>query len=322
MQTQKRAQPAWLALWVGLMMASWPFNLILGKVALRYFPALALASFRLILAALLMAPLYWWMRSRMADDLAKRKFDRQDLKTFVKLGVLGMVINQSCFIIGLKYTTVGHSALIMGLGPIIVFILAWAHGLEAATSRKISGLLMAFTGVTVLSLEKGMQVRSGMLTGDLITLCGSAAFALYTVEAKKVTSKYDAVTMTSFSYAVTAILLLPLAGYEAVVMSRSNLFASVEWQGWAGFAYLTVFGSVFAFLLYTWALRYLTASRMGALIYAHPVVATALGVLWLGERVTLNLVIGGILILVGIYLIQSGREPATSTAVAAGQAAN
>jgi drug/metabolite transporter (DMT)-like permease len=308
--TQERPHPALLATLIGIMVASWPFNLIFGKIALRYFPVLAVASFRLVIAGLLMLPVCLFVGARSAKlNTTFKKLDCRDFWRFLLLAVLGVVINQGCFVIGLNYTTVGHSALIMGMGPITILILAWSQGLEVASSRKIIGLTMAFTGVVVLAVEKGLRLH-GTMIGDLITLCGSAGFALYTVVAKKVSWRYDSVTVNTFNYGLSAIILLPLATYEVVTITRHHGWSTVTWKGWGGLAYLAVFGSVIAFLIYTWALRYVAASRMGAFTYTHPIVSTALGILWLGEAVTRNLVIGGVLALTGIYLIQSGRNPA------------
>src|SRR5260370_376144 len=119
----------------------------------------------------------------------------------------------------------------MGMGPITILILAWSQGLEVATNRKIIGLTMAFIGVIVLAVEKGLRLH-GTMIGDLITLCGSAGFALYTVLAKKVAWKYDSVTVNTFNYGLSAIILLPLATYEAVTITRHHGWSTVNWQGW------------------------------------------------------------------------------------------
>jgi drug/metabolite transporter (DMT)-like permease len=290
--------------------ASWPFNLILAKVAMRYLPAFAVASFRLTIAGVLMLPIYWLTHLRRSLEMkSNQRLAPGDIRKFVLLALFGVVINQGCFVVGLNYTTVGHSALITGMGPITILILAWAQGLEVVTTRKIVGSTMAFAGVTVLAVEKGLHLHSGTLIGDLVTLCGSSGFAIYTVVAKKVAWKYDSVTVNTFNYGLSAILILPVATYEGLIITRRHGWSNVEWKGWISLAYMAVFGSVIAFLIYTWALRYIAASRMGAVTYTHPIVSTTLGILWLGEAITRSLVIGGALVLTGIYLIQAGGEP-------------
>jgi drug/metabolite transporter (DMT)-like permease len=58
---------------------------------------------------------------------------------------------------------------------------------------------------------------------------------------------------------------------------------------------------------------------MGAFTYTHPIISTALGIVWLGEVVTRNLLIGGALVLGGVYLIQSGQEPTSRRRAAESQ---
>jgi len=224
----------------------------------------------------------------------------------VQLGFFGVAINQVCFTVGLNYITVGHSALIIGTGPISILLIARALGLEALTLQKMLGMVLAFAGVAVLAAEHGLSLRSGTLRGDLITLAGSLGFALYTVLGKRVAGRYDSVTMNAYNYLVGGILIVPFAVYQAVRLSRSGGWSAVVWPGWAALIYMAAIASVLGYLLYFWTLRYLTASRLGAFGYLHPVITTLLGIGLLGERLTLSLVVGGGLVLAGIYLIEWG----------------
>ena len=220
---------------IGIMVVSWPFNLILGKIAMRYFPAMAVVSLRITIAAMLMLPIYCFSRSRQSFVTGTKKgVDPGDRRTFVLLALVGVVINQGCFVLGLNYTTVGHSALIIAMAPISVLGLAWAQGLEVATRRKIAGMALAFAGVTVLAVEKGLGLHAGTLVGKLLTLCASAGFALYTVIAKKVAWKYDSITVNTLNYLLSAIVMLPIAIYELTVIDRSHGWNRIEWKGSAG----------------------------------------------------------------------------------------
>ncbi len=64
--------------------------------------------------------------------------------------------------------------------------------------------------------------------------------------------------------------------------------------------------SVLAYLIYFWVLRYMTASRLGTFAYLQPVLTTLMGIGLLGERVTSNLLLGGGLVLTGVFLIAWG----------------
>jgi drug/metabolite transporter (DMT)-like permease len=84
-------------------------------------------------------------------------------------------------------------------------------------------------------------------------------------------------------------------------------WASVPLGAWGGLAFMIVFGTVVAYLFYAFALTELAASRVAAFAYLQPVVAALLGTWLLGERVTLKVVAGGALILLGVYLAERER---------------
>lgn len=296
---------------IAVMVASWSLNFIFGKIALRHFAPLTLASFRVELAALLMLPIYViWRLAR-----GSRVFHRRDFWKFAYLGILGVGVNQVCFTIGLNYTTVGHSALIVGLNPILILLLARLQGLEALTAKKVAGMAMAFVGVAALASEHGFSLHSGTLSGDLITFTGMLGLALYTVLGKRVAAEYDSVSMNAFNYFVGGIVFLPLALRQALGLSRAHAWGLVTWGGWVALGFMVVFASVVAYLIYFWVLRYITASRLGAFGYLHPVMTTALGVTLLGEHLTVPLVGGGALVLAGVYLIESGPRETQPAAI-------
>jgi len=71
---------------------------------------------------------------------------------------------------------------------------------------------------------------------------------------------------------------------------------------------MAIFASAMAYVSYFWLLRYLEASQLGAFTYLLPVLATLLGIVWLGERGSWGQVLGGFMALGGVYWIESGRE--------------
>lgn len=313
-----------MAVLIVVMVLSWVFNFIFGKLALRHFDPLTLAAFRVELAGLVMGGVYLAMPARWHDEIGgpgrRTRFDRHDLWRFVQLGILGVVMNQMLFTVGLNYTTVGHAALIVAMGPINVLLLARLLGLESITARKVTGMGLSFAGVAVLVAERGsaalttggLSLGAGTWRGDLITLSGSLAFSLYTVLGKRVAARYDSVAMNLYNYSIAAILVLPLAVWRGVRLDWS----AIGWEGWVGLAYMAVFASVVAYLIYYWALGHMAASRLAAFSYLMPVLATLLGILVLGESVTGHLLVGGALVLVGVWLTERAPRPDEEIAVA------
>ena len=299
---------------IGFLVAAWAGNFIAAKIGLRSLPAFAMASFRVVLAGIAMVPIYF-LCSRLpvfAEAAAFRRqgFSARDLWVFLYLGFFGVTVNQTCFTVGLHFTSVSHAAVIVGLGPIYILILAVLFRMERATGHKVVGMLIALFGVAVLASENGISLHSSSLAGDAITMTGSLGFAMYVVLGKRVAGKYDSLTMTAFNHFAGALIVLPLAISEAAHFSAAD-FRNVPWQAWAAVIYMAVISSAMAYVFYFWLLRYLEASQLSAFTYLLPVLATILGILWLGEKGSWGQVLGGVLALGGVYWIESSRTLST-----------
>jgi len=279
----------------------WAVNFVAVKVGVRYFPALTLAAFRVTLATLVMVPVY------LANPSARGlRFSGRDIWTFAYLGFFSVVMNQVGFTVGLRYTSVTHSAVIVGMGPVYALVLAVLMKLEKATRAKVLGMTIAFAGIAVLAADNVKSAHSSLL-GDAIVFCGSMGFALYVVLGKRVAGRYDSLTMTAFNHFAGGLLILPLAVRGWWALRVSGELGRIAWQGWAAMVYMAVFASALAYLLYFWLLRYFEPSRLSAFTYALPVVATLMGIVWLGEPATWGQAVGGILALAGLYWVEAGR---------------
>jgi drug/metabolite transporter (DMT)-like permease len=305
---------------IALLIVVWAVNFIAAKIGLLYFPPLALASFRVVLAGAFMVPVYFGC-SRLpvfaeASNLRRHGFAARDFWIFLYLGFFGVTINQICFTTGLHFTSISHAAVIVGMGPIYILVLAVLLRLERATGHKVIGMLIALLGIAVLASENGISVHSASLEGDAITMTGSIGFAMYVVLGKRVAGKYDTLTMTAFNHFAGALIVLPLAIYEAANLYRAGNWP-LPWQAWAAVLYMAIFSSALAYVFYFWLLRYLEASQLSAFTYLLPVLATILGILWLGEKGSWSQVLGGVIALGGVYWIESGRAPAVTDTTAA-----
>jgi drug/metabolite transporter (DMT)-like permease len=297
---------------IGVVVLVWALNFVAAKVGLRHLPPLAMASFRIVVAGAIMVPIYLVFRRlpifAEAVRASRAGFTARDYWTFLYLGFFGVAINQSCFTIGLRYTSISHSAVIVGMGPIYTLVLAVLARVEKATWRKATGMAIAFAGIALLASESSMSLHSASLLGDAITMAGSLGFALYAVLGKRVADRYDTLTMTAFNHFAGAILMLPLAIYEARALGPAANWRAIPWESWASTLYMALFGGALALILYFWLLRYLEASQLSAFTYLLPISATILGILWLGEKTSWDQVFGGSLALAGVYWVESGRS--------------
>lgn len=295
---------------IGVLVVVWAGNFIAAKVGLLYLPPMAMASFRVVLAGAVMIPVYFscLRLSAFAEaaELRRRGFAARDFWIFAYLGFFGVTVNQMCFTIGLHFTSVSHSAVIVGLSPIYILMLAVLFRLERATGHKVLGMLIALAGVAVLASENGISTHAASMEGDAITMAGSLGFAMYGVLGKRVAARYDTLTMTAFTHFAGALIVLPLAIREARALYLVGQ-RQLAWPAWAAMLYMAVFSSALAYVFYFWLLRYLEASQLSAFTYLLPVLATTLGILWLGEKGSWSQVLGAVMSLGGVYWIESGR---------------
>jgi drug/metabolite transporter (DMT)-like permease len=296
---------------VGLIVAIWALNFIAAKIGLRHLSPLVMASFRVVLAGVVMVPINLFCRRlpafAEAAETQRRGFSKQDYWRFAYLGFFGVAVNQTCFTIGLRYTSIAHASVIIALGPVYILILAVLMRLERWTWRKAGGTGVALAGVAVLTAQSGLTAHSPSLRGDLITMCGSVGFALYAVLGKRVAGKYDSLTMTAYTHFAGALIVLPAAIYAGVRIGPADHWRAIPWESWLAMAYMAVFASAVAYVLYYWLLRYLPASQVSAFTYLLPVTAMILGIVWLGEPARVTQFIGAALVLAGVYWIESGR---------------
>lgn len=303
------SRPA-IAASIGVLVVVWAGNFIAAKIGLLYLPPLAMASFRVALAGVVMIPVYFSCLRlgafAEAAELRRRGFGARDLWTFAYLGFFGVAVNQMCFTIGLHFTSVSHSAVIVGLSPMYILVLAVLFRLERATEHKVAGMLIALAGVAVLASENGISTHSASTEGDAITMAGSLGFAMYGVLGKRVAASYDTLTMTAFTHFAGALIVLPVVIREAWALYLVGQ-RQLPWPAWGALLYMAVFSSALAYVFYFWLLRYLEASQLSAFTYLLPVLATILGIWWLGEKGSWMQVLGTVMSLGGVYWIESGR---------------
>jgi drug/metabolite transporter (DMT)-like permease len=277
---------------VAFMIVSWALNFVIGKVALREIPALVLPGIRIAVATVCLLPIYLVRRPRQT-------FARKDWPRILIVSLCGITLNQFFFIGGLSRTSVAHMAVMISITPILVLILAAGAGQERFTFAKIAGMLVAMSGVLALELARG---DSGTATvfGDFLAFCGTAAFAVYTVLGKTLASRYGSLPMNTLGNVIGSITLLPLSWHARASVDLTHVSAAAWWS----VAYMAIFSTVIAYLVYYYALAYMPASRLTAFTYAEPVLAAILGFWILGEPVTWSLAVAGILVLAGVWVTE------------------
>ncbi len=275
----------------------------LGKLALASMPPLPLAALRVTCAALLLEAL-----RRLSY---RETISRGDHRRVLLYGLLGVSLNQVLFILGLSLTTAINATILLATIPVFTLVIAVFLKHEPLTLPAAAGVVLAGAGSLVLLNVQNFDWHSRYVRGDVLLLCNSLSYSLYLVLSRPILAHYRVQTIVSrvFVYGAPPILLFTAPSLLRFQPSR------VTPLSWASFAGIVLACTVIPYALNSWALARTGASRVALYVFLQPLIAAALAVLVLKERVTLRTAAAGALILAGLAVsVLVVRRPAGEAA--------
>ena len=205
------------------------------------------------------------------------------------------------WISSLDYTSVAASVVLVTTQPVFVAILAYLLFGEKTSPMSFVGILVAISGTAVIAQDG--SVGSAALLGNALALIGAVMVAVYFLIGRSQRSggvgvlPYVIVVYSSASLTLLAVALVSgtqLWGYSG--------------ETWFWLWCLTLGPQIMGHTVFNWALRYVEASILAGTILAEPVIAAFLAWFVLSEKPGIATVIGGAIILSGLYLLLWGRR--------------
>ncbi len=197
--------------------------------------------------------------------------------------------------VGLRYTTPSRSAFLTGLFIVIVPLLSALIHRRWPTLSEGAGVLLAFTGMALLS---GPFTGSPTATGDLLTIGCAFCYALHILALGHYARLHNTRALAALQVGFTFLLsLFSFAWVEPVHLVPG-------WRLWLAVLFTGVFATALAFLVQTWAQRYLSPTRTGLIFTMEPVFAWITAYLVLGEQLRGLSAIGALLILAAVAVVE------------------
>jgi drug/metabolite transporter (DMT)-like permease len=211
----------------------------------------------------------------------------------VLYGILGFGAAFGLAFIAIPMTGAGTGQLLLGLVPLLTLILAPIHGLERFQVRAIIGSLVALAGVAILAADRiSMDVPfQGIALGFVVALLFAESGVVV-----KLTPRADPVATNAVGMLVGAAVLLPVS-----LLTGERWVMPTQQDTWAAMVYLVLAGSVAVFWLYVFVLRRWTASAASFEFLLIPVATIPFSALLTHEVITPIMLLGGAIILVGVY---------------------
>jgi drug/metabolite transporter (DMT)-like permease len=265
-------------------------NPVAVKYAVGDIPPLPFVALRFVSAGLLLlAILHLW-----APGGGLR---RENFLSMAGVGIFGVGLNNVLFTFGVSLTAASDTSLIYATPPLWGMLLGFVLGLERPRVRGVLGVGLALLGVGVV-VYGGLGANGASLPGDLLVAGAAACWGSYAVLALPLLRNYSPLAVAAYTMLFGGLAVLPLASPDLLNTSWGDVGVGAL----AAFAYSTLLVAAFGFFAWQRGVSRIGANRV--LVYQYLVVLTGVvsGVALLGESLGLSKLLGGAVILVGVYL--------------------
>ncbi|KAF2326468.1 DMT family transporter [Flavobacterium ginsenosidimutans] len=257
--------------------AFWGVSYSVTKMAIGHYSLNVFLFYRFLLAVVVLSIIFW----KYVKDI-----NREAIKTGFILAV-PMFLGIQLQTVGLKYTDASQCSFIAGLTVIIIPLLKLAIYKTNASLKIWIAALTALTGLFIIAIQDKFTINFG----DLFTIAGAFAFAVYLIAVEKHSATknllYSIVPM--FAFCALFTFLIALTDGSSEWLPQNNTF-------WMGVIYCALFSTAFMYTVSNISQRYLSAERV-AVIYLFEPVFGAIGAFFiLGENLSWRLLLGGTLI--------------------------
>ena len=304
--SEKKSQYIAVAALIASMII-WSVSGIAIKHALAVLPPFTMIILRFVPSVLLM--LVIGLICRKSSLFALQKIERKDLPLFLIAGFCQPFLYyllETFTYDALHSPTIAET--LLSTSPLLSPVFAAVLLREKVTKNNILGILISTIGVFALTLVGSHDYSIGSYWGVLLAFAAVSAAVIDSIMMRKVPAHYTSLSFIFYAQCVSLIFFLPLwfwkEGPEAILDLRFKIFDLDTQIALGCVAYLTVFASVIAFILFCAALRKIGVTQANAFNNIRPAFTALWIFLFFGEHLPLGKWIGMILIIFGLFVCQ------------------
>ena len=252
------------------------------------------------------AAILFWITSLF---LPREHVPLPDILRLFGAGMLGVLLNQGCFIMGVSLTSPGEASLVTTTMPMWVMLLAWVILREPITLKKVGGIVLGAAGAIILIMGNSSNSVSGdnPALGDFIVLCAQLSYALYLTLYRNFIKKYSLVTLMKWMFLSATIVALPTTIKWLAMTEWGEISRSV----WSGTGYVVVCGTYLAYICIMIGQKRLRPTVVGMYNYVQPIVATIAGIILGLDQFTISKGCAVLLIFSGVWLVTISKSKPT-----------
>ncbi len=275
----------------------WGGTFVAGRYLSGTIDPLLAASLRFALASLALLGFLGLARIPLV-----RPNPRQLLQ-LAMLGFFGIFFYNLCFFYGLQFINASRASLIVALNPAVIGLASWWLFKERLGASKVAGIVLCLAGAAMVIVSRNPQVLSEATNtwrGDLLIFGCVVGWGIYSLFSRGLNQSLGPLQTVTWSILLGTLMLT----VTTLIMGRFTLEAMgrVSLAQGLSLMYLGVLGSALAYIGYYDGIRRIGATRSGVFIALNPLTAVICGALLLDEPLSLPMLAGGAVILLGIYL--------------------
>ena len=267
-----------------LVPLTWALGFTVAKAALDEFPPLLLMSMRFFIAGLI---LVWFV-----------PIPRHCLKDLFWISLVGSTVQYGLTFTGLSMIDASLGGIIVQLEVPFSVLLAVIIFRERPGLLRIIGMTVSFIGIALIA---GKPSLSGELEGILLTASGALVWAIGQIMYKRISSQIDGLTGIAWIGVIAAPQML--IGSMIFETGQVDALMNASWVGWASVVYLGLIMTVVGYGIWFTVLARNPVSHVMPVLLVLPIVTVLFSMLLLGERPSLEVLLGGVTILAGVSLI-------------------
>ena len=263
--------------------------------------AIIISFWRILLVVFLLTPLIGFKQIR---DQFLPVITWNNMKFFLLSGFF-LSLHFFSWIQSLQYTSVAASVIVVNSSPLWVIFFSFLLFRESINFHQITGLISCVIGVTVIAIaDTTLDFSDTFQEGVILALFGAFMVAFYLIIGKRMRTHYD-VGNIPYTYFVNAFCALFLFSFSLVLNENVTVFPITDFI-W--FFLLAIGPSLFGHALYSFAMKNLSAQVVSLTVLGEAVGASLLSFIILSESLSVNTLVGGIMIGFGIILAVTSEK--------------
>ena len=277
---------------LALVCILWGTTWIASKEGVSHMPALQMAGIRQLIAGLLYVSFFLYKGATLPKG--------KEWIPILVLSFLNFIMSNGLSTWGIQYISAGLGSIMGAIFPLWLVVIGLFISKEKLPKKAIIGLLLGFSGVCIIFFPHLRDfLNPDFLKGIILSLIATWTWAFATLYTKQQAVNFNPYFGLGLQMLISAVSLISFTSLTGNAIPVTK----IPWESWASIAYLVIFGSLIAFICYLYALQNLPTEQASIYAYINPIVAVFCGWLIFGEKVTIFITIGGLITLLGVFLV-------------------